>query len=151
MAKIKVRVRDAKPGRVNIEGIESDLRRGPFRQYIDRKGVLVLQAAQRLAPVSKVTPRPPYSTMPPQNPGALKRSLYARTITVDRLPAVEIGSKSPVMGYVIYGTVPHIIAARNKKTLAFWTGGGFAYPKRVQHPGTRPNDFLTRALRAAGY
>lgn len=152
MARVKVRVGHIDAGRVRIEGVESELRRGPFKQYIDRKGVRVLQAAQRLAPVSKIVPRPPYSTMPPQNPGRLKRSLFARQGTTRGLPSVDVGTKGvDYATYVIQGTPPHIIRARHKKTLAFWTGAGFAYPRQVMHPGTRPNDFLSRALREAGY
>ena len=153
MAKLKVRVRDLDAGRVRIEGVEAELRRGPFRQYIDRKGVRVKQAAQSLAPVSKVYPRPPHSTMPPANPGRLKRSIYAKAITVRGLPAVEVGAKVPYIGYVVEGTPPHVIVASRKQTLAFYWPkiSGFYNPVAVNHPGTRPNDFLKRALRVAGY
>jgi hypothetical protein len=71
-----------------------------------------------------------------------------------------------IYGYVNNGTVPHVIAAKNAKTLAFpWggkgsykaktapgkqvhnpgggnvSGGKFVFPMAVQHPGTEARDF----------
>lgn len=151
MARVKIRVSDVRAGRLRIEAVQSDLRRGPLRQVIDRKGVLVLREAQRRAPVYKPVPIHPKAQPRRRAPGTLKRSLRARTVTVGGLPAVEVGSKDPVMRYVIEGTVPHEITPNRKKMLSFWWArtGGFVLARRVFHPGTRPNDFLTPSLQAA--
>ena len=46
--------------------------------------------------------------------------------------------------WVIEGTGPHIIEPKTKKAL-FWNGAGFPV-KRVHHPGTKPNDFFSKAM-----
>ena len=54
----------------------------------------------------------------------------------------------PATLFVLYGTRPHIIRPRRKKALRFDVGGRTVFAAVVHHPGTRPNDFLGRALRA---
>ena len=44
--------------------------------------------------------------------------------------------------YVLFGTSPHDIVAKNAKALK--TPYGFF--RKVHHPGTKPNDFLGRGL-----
>ncbi len=47
--------------------------------------------------------------------------------------------------FVEFGTLPHTIEPKDKKALS-WKGA--AHPvKKVQHPGTRPNNFIRRTLR----
>lgn len=46
------------------------------------------------------------------------------------------------------GTRPHVIRATHGKMLRFKQGGRVVYAKQVFHPGTRPNHFLTDAMRA---
>ncbi|MEU8870435.1 hypothetical protein AB0D24_04580 [Streptomyces javensis] len=52
----------------------------------------------------------------------------------------------PAVHYVLNGTRPHLIRPRHAKALRFEVGGRVVYAKLVRHPGTRPNDFLGRAL-----
>lgn len=47
---------------------------------------------------------------------------------------------------VTSGSRPHIIQARTAKALRFIVAGTVVYTKRVRHPGTRPNPYLTRHL-----
>lgn len=47
---------------------------------------------------------------------------------------------------VTSGSRPHIIQARTAKALRFVVGGQVVYARRVHHPGTRPNPYLTRHL-----
>ncbi|QKW06929.1 hypothetical protein HUT18_11525 [Streptomyces sp. NA04227] len=54
----------------------------------------------------------------------------------------------PATLFVLYGTRPHIIRPRRAKALRFDAGGRTVFAAVVHHPGTRPNDFLGRALRA---
>jgi hypothetical protein len=53
-------------------------------------------------------------------------------------------------GYALYqsqGTRPHIIQAKRGKSLRFIVAGRTVFARRVNHPGTRPNPYLTRHLR----
>ena len=49
--------------------------------------------------------------------------------------------------HVEFGTLPHIITPKNKKALKFKSGGKTIFAKRVNHPGTRPNNFIRRTIR----
>lgn len=55
----------------------------------------------------------------------------------------------PYAGFVRWGTKPHVIRARNAPALRFYWPkvGRVVFFKKVNHPGTKPNDFLTRAVR----
>ena len=48
--------------------------------------------------------------------------------------------------HVIFGTRPHPITPKNKKALAFKTGGKNVVVKSVMHPGTKPNPFIQDIL-----
>jgi hypothetical protein len=49
--------------------------------------------------------------------------------------------------FVEFGTAPHTIEAKNAKAL-FWPGAN--HPVRsVQHPGTKPDDYMGRIIAAA--
>lgn len=52
----------------------------------------------------------------------------------------------PAVKYVLDGTRPHLIRPRRAKALRFEVSGRVVYTKLVRHPGTRPNNFLRRAL-----
>lgn len=61
-----------------------------------------------------------------------------------------INVRHPAALYVIGGTRPHIIRPRREGgVLRFTVAGKVVYARYVMHPGTRPNDFLREALRAA--
>lgn len=60
-----------------------------------------------------------------------------------------INVRHPAALYVTGGTRPHIIRPRRAQALRFTVGGRVVYAKFVMHPGTKPNDFLRQALRAA--
>lgn len=47
------------------------------------------------------------------------------------------------------GAGPHIIRPRKAKALRFRVGGRIIFASRVNHPGNRPNPYLTRWLREA--
>lgn len=101
-------------------------------------------AARALAPVGKGP-----------NAGRLKRSIstraragsgrFTRTGNAE-IAAYEIVVAVPYAGYVSRGTRPHVIEShgpwplRNRFT-------GQVFGRIVHHPGTRPNDYLDRALR----
>ncbi|PWI15947.1 hypothetical protein DI272_18600 [Streptomyces sp. Act143] len=53
----------------------------------------------------------------------------------------------PATLYVLEGTRPHLIRARRARALRFEVDGQIVFAKVVRHPGTRPNNFMGRALR----
>lgn len=55
----------------------------------------------------------------------------------------------PAAVFVIHGTRPHVILPRRARALRFTASGRVVFAARVNHPGTRPNPFLLRALEAA--
>ena len=65
---------------------------------------------------------------------------------------IEVDTKAvPYAGYVMYGTRPHRIVARNAPALRFfWPKvGRVVFFKSVNHPGTKANRFMERALNRA--
>jgi hypothetical protein len=52
----------------------------------------------------------------------------------------------PATSFVIHGTNPHEIRPRNKKVLKFEVRGKTVFARVVHHPGTKPNNFLLKAL-----
>lgn len=59
---------------------------------------------------------------------------------------LEFGSPEPYTPYIVGGTRPHTIVPRNARVLHFRAGGADVFAARVNHPGTRPNDFAHRAV-----
>ncbi|MFD3848193.1 hypothetical protein ACFWVB_20170 [Streptomyces microflavus] len=53
----------------------------------------------------------------------------------------------PAVRFVLDGTKPHLIRPRRRQFLRFEVGGKVVYTKLVRHPGTKPNDFMGKALR----
>lgn len=71
--------------------------------------------------------------------------------------SVTVGSNLEYAGFVNDGTPRHTIRPRGGRSsrrnpnkpgmLKFTVGGRTVYAREVDHPGTRPNPFLDRALR----
>lgn len=93
---------------------------------------------------------------------AAQRGVGVRTgrllLTIRRGPH-EVGPRGPhrdviagrrgitnYLGDHMYGTPRHVIRPRRKRALRFTSGGAVIFARRVNHPGTRANPFLTRAL-----
>jgi hypothetical protein len=84
-------------------------------------------------------------------PGSMGRTIR---VQIQRGPGGDfrgvINVRHPASLYVIHGTRPHrIVPRRRGGVLRFTVGGRVVYAKYSMHPGTRPNDFLLKALRAA--
>jgi hypothetical protein len=83
-------------------------------------------------------------------PGGMGRTIRAQ---IRRGPGGEfqgvINVRHPAALYVVGGTRPHVIRPVRARALRFTIGGQVVYAKAVFHPGTKPNDFLRQALRAA--
>lgn len=60
----------------------------------------------------------------------------------------EVVSNAWYSKYVTDGTPPHVIVPRSPGgVLRFMVGSQVVYTRRVNHPGTKPNNFLERGLR----
>lgn len=126
--------------RIELDGVAvRRLFRGkgsPTTNDLERRGRLVLARAWQLAP------------------GTMKRKITSVTVTVGRdSDTVEVACSHPAIMFVTDGTRPHLIASRYPPhgRLKFkGLKGRYAYPKVVHHPGTKPNPFMMRALRAGG-
>lgn len=112
------------------------------RKFITHKGSdlsqRMLTAAQQEAPVdtgrlrSSLTVQPFKMTGPYKGEGGV--GVSKRTV--------------PYAGFVMYGTRAHIIRARRARFLRFYWPkvGRVVFFKSVNHPGTKANRFLERAL-----
>lgn len=79
--------------------------------------------------------------------GALRSSLEY-IVAKDAIgPYVMVGSSNKIAYLHHEGSIPHAILPRRAKTLRFVQNGAIRYAKRVYHPGTRPNRYLTDNLR----
>lgn len=67
------------------------------------------------------------------------------------LPTVIVGSDSPIALLHHEGTRPHVIVPRNAQYLVFFSqrAGRVIWARRVMHPGTKPNKYLTDNLHLA--
>lgn len=81
--------------------------------------------------------------------GNLRQSIGSRLEPSAGMMWVVLYGTVPYLPYVIGGTGPHPIAARNAKALRWFENRGhgpIAFAKSVQHPGTKPNNFPERAI-----
>lgn len=74
--------------------------------------------------------------------GALRRSI----VRGERGTWVQfVAATAKHAAYVEHGTRPHRIEARRAKTLRFVQAGAVRFRRGVNHPGTKPTNFLERA------
>lgn len=78
-------------------------------------------------------------------PGTMKTKIRTN-ITFGGIPLGIIVCDHPATQYVLFGTKPHTIKPRNANVLRFQVGGSTVFSKIVHHPGTKPNNFLRKAL-----
>jgi hypothetical protein len=80
--------------------------------------------------------------------GALRSSLHMRHMRDSRGQHIWVGS---TLDYALAhheGTSPRTIVPKSGKMLRFTSRGRVVYAHAVQHPGTKPNRYLSEALRA---
>ena len=107
-------------------------------QLAAEASVRVEEALRETAPISKPVPGG-------RAPGSLKKS-----IGFDLSGTKAEFYASDVAEYVIGGTPPHQIEGAAGPLHFYWeVAGGFVTLMRVQHPGTKPNDFRQPALDVA--
>lgn len=83
-----------------------------------------------------------------RKPGTLRDSIVKRLIDKGGRPTMQVGSDDPVALWHHEGTQPHAIRAKNAPKLVFYWAkvGSVVAFTAVQHPGTKPNRFLTDSL-----
>ena len=79
----------------------------------------------------------------PVRTGNLRRKIRKPQMISDYEQGIAI--EAPYWKDVQFGTRPHEIRPVRAKALRFKWHGKYVYFKRVQHPGTKPNPFITRA------
>lgn len=115
-----------------FELLESPI--GAVGRHTHRLGEKLLAEAVRRCPVGKTS--------------KLRDGLRIREEGTRRV----LVSDQPYAEFVVRGTRAHTIEPRNASVLAFATGGGYGgsvvFATRVDHPGTKPDNFATDALEA---
>lgn len=107
---------------------------GPIRQELRRRARNVQRRARQLVGVDS---------------GALRSSIHVADLETIGSPSVSIRSNLPYALAHHQGTRPHVIRPNSERFLRFKVAGKIVYVRQVQHPGTRPNPYLARALREA--
>jgi hypothetical protein len=80
----------------------------------------------------------------------LERSIVKRQGVDARGPWVMVVTEGVTYGVMHHeGTPAHTIRAKPGKVLAWQSAGDWHFARSVNHPGTRPNRFLTDNLRLA--
>jgi hypothetical protein len=79
--------------------------------------------------------------------GQLRSSIHMRHMRDSRGQYLKIGSSVPHAYMHHEGTKPHLIKARTRRTLRFFSKGFMVYAQMVRHPGTKPNRYLTDNLK----
>ncbi|MEC3994980.1 hypothetical protein VSR01_16165 [Actinacidiphila sp. DG2A-62] len=105
-----------------------------------RNGAVGRRLAERTQRVAAIAAR--------EAPGRMGQDVSWKVIDTPRGLQGVITCDHPAVLYVPNGTRPHIIRPRRKTgVLRFVVDGEVVYARVVRHPGTKPNDFLGRALR----
>lgn len=106
---------------------------------------LVKDMRQAAAHASQVATRQMKAVVPVKS-GDLQKSIEPRLRSTHTGAAGEINVGEDYASYVKDGTKPHMIVAKNLGvggTLRFEIGGRTIFRRSVNHPGTKPNDFVT--------
>ncbi|MFZ3032258.1 MAG: HK97-gp10 family putative phage morphogenesis protein [Candidatus Moraniibacteriota bacterium] len=120
-----------------LDKLRTALKRAPalaiqeFGKAIQKSALTIQSNAIKEAPVNKAT-----------GGGNLRQNIRVTSMTKTR---AVVTSKAPYSIFVEEGTSPHTIEVKNKRVLANKRTGQF-FGKKVNHPGTRANPFMRRAV-----
>ena len=100
--------------------------------------------AESVAPTAEAVmkARAPFRT------GALRQGISSRVESAPESTSVVIYGTASYLPFILGGTQPHVITARNARALR-WTGRGgigVSFAQRVNHPGTKANPFPEEAM-----
>lgn len=104
---------------------------GEVSKAVQKSALTVQSVAIKEAPVNKKT-----------GGGNLRQNIKSNMLTKTR---AQVVSKAPYSIFVEEGTRPHIIRIKKKRILADKRAGEF-YGTKVNHPGTKANPFMQRAV-----
>jgi hypothetical protein len=106
----------------------------------------------------------------PSKTGEFRSGIVSETVNTPQGVTIRLLAPDPLGTFIVMGTKPHKIAARNAKALRFywtkigmdtivpkgglgftgvWKGKFFIGKGYVNHPGTKPNDFVGRGWRVS--
>ena len=126
---------------------------GPVVRDLIRRGNRVRDRARELVGVSRGAFFSPGIERASETSGPhLRDAIVTRLVFEGDRFKVLVGSDLPYALYHHEGTRPHTIRARRSRRLVFFwpKAARVMFLPRVRHPGTRPNRYLTDALREAG-
>lgn len=106
---------------------------GEVGRNLAKRGERIAEAARKLAP------------------GSMGDHVHT-TVTGSVLTGtlVTVYCDHPAIIYVSKGTRPHVIMPSGKKALRFSMGGETVFAMRVNHPGTKPDPFMIKAMAIGG-
>ena len=121
---------------------------GPVVKDMVIRATRVQQAARRQVRMGHIGGAPTKTSQ-----ANLRDTIVKRVVKNGQFPSVMVGSESPIAWLHHEGTKAHIIKPKNGKFLVFWVsdGGGARkiFARQVNHPGTKPNRYLTDNLHLA--
>jgi hypothetical protein len=82
--------------------------------------------------------------------GALQRATTGRVVRTRTGAIVRLQNRKAYAAAIDRGSKAHVIQVRRRKALRFIGSGGVVFRRRVNHPGTKPYRFLSRAVNEAG-
>lgn len=104
---------------------------GEVGQWLKKRGRMMMMAAKAQVPLGT---------------GKLRASIKMIHGRNGLGQYIDIGSNLNYALYVHEGTRPHEIVPEQAKVLRFSGGGRVVYTHKVEHPGTRPNKYLSDQL-----
>ena len=104
---------------------------GDVGLYLKKRGRLIVAAAKRQVGVDT---------------GRLRQSINMVHMRDGRSQYLWIGSREAHALMHHEGTRPHVIVPREAPILRFTSGSRIVYTRHVEHPGTRPNKYLSDQL-----
>lgn len=110
-------------------------RGGMVDRYVRGKASEIASVARRIVPVRS---------------GVLRGSIrvqQSRDVGGRFAAGYDVAANAAYARFVHDGTKPHVIVPRNASVLAFQVGGTTVFARRVNHPGTKAQPFLTNAAR----
>jgi hypothetical protein len=110
-----------------------------FNAFADRDAKRVARLVEARAKV-----------LAPVDTGRLRGSIKTKRTLSIRGPQYTVYTNVTYAPYVENGTRPHVIRPKTKKALRFKIGGNIVIVAKVNHPGTRAQPFLGRAVREVG-
>lgn len=123
-------------------------------QNFGRADLIIRGAMNRMLRRIGQTLTPGLKSVTPVLTGKLKNSTRFQIKGAPDSQVMEIrqGAKTPGGAFygefVREGTSPHIIRPKKAKALVFKIGEKVIFARQVNHPGTRPNRYQLKALRA---